>query len=199
MALRDDFVVAPWRDELESLDNFWAVQTTLVVWCVVWERVLVQRIAHRHRLACKRRRDNGRAHTKISSDAHDDKPLSLLWHPEICHVNYLGAEVVAYYRPLLAATTSEARRRPERMPNKRPRGATVCRQQTRYVLQNEGGWLQLIEEPSDLAKEVSSGRLEAVVVPQGGVVLARRTCQQDVARNAGDLGLRYVGLHYVAT
>src|ERR1700722_4824489 len=162
MALRDDFVVTPLRDEFEPLHDFWAVKATLVVGCVVCERVLVQRIAHRHRFACKGRWYNGRAHAKISSDTHDYKSLSVLWHPEVCHVNDLGAEIVTYHRPFITATASKARRRPERMPNERPRGATVRRQQTRYVLQNEGGRLQLVEESGDFAKEVASGRLQAV-------------------------------------
>jgi hypothetical protein len=96
MPVRDDFIVAPRRDQLQALNDVRGVEPDLMVRCVRGNWVFIKDFPYGQRLPGERSRDHGRAHCKVSPDPDYDQPLSVLSHAEIGHVHELRAQVVAH-------------------------------------------------------------------------------------------------------
>src|SRR4051812_7235904 len=71
------------------------------------------------------------------------------------------------------------------MAHKCPCGTVVRRQQAGDILEHECGRLKCVKEPRYLSKQVPARRLQAVMVPQRRVVLARGASEENVARDVG--------------
>ena len=127
MPVRDDFVVAPGRNQFEPLDDVRAIKPDLVVGRVWRQRVVVQGFADGDRVPGERGGDDRRAHAEIPPDADHDQPLPVLRNAEVGHVDDLRAEVVAHGRATLLRA-SKARRGAQCVPDESPGCPSVRRQ-----------------------------------------------------------------------
>ena len=107
MPVWDDFVVAPWRNQFESLNDVRAVKPDLMVRRIWRQRISVQGFADSDGNPGEGSGDDRRAHAEISAHADHDQPHPVLGNSEVGHVDDLRAKVVTYGRATLLLASKE--------------------------------------------------------------------------------------------
>ena len=127
MPVWDDFVVAPWRNQFESLNDVRAVKPDLMVGRIWRQRISVQGFADSDGNPSEGGGDDRRAHTEISAHADHDQPHPVLGNSEVGHVDDLRAKVVTYGRATLLLA-SKACRGAQCVPDESPGSPSIRRE-----------------------------------------------------------------------
>ena len=91
----NDLIVASRRDQLQSLDNLFAVRATLVIGSSVRKRIQVKRLSDGDPPFSVRSGHDRRADPEVPAHSHDNQSLPMLRYAQVCHINYLSAKVIA--------------------------------------------------------------------------------------------------------